>query len=180
MPKPINCCVPGYTNNFRTVLHSSIIEFHRETRIRRQYKILIRNATLKLNSDNIDICANHFNNWLFCGQKLCQIDLFWCLPVEDVIKVQTKSGLKPSAGLSFTDDIAGNSLDRNESLGSELSLTDDKLHCSDKWARYRNIFEWVQEKVEVTCTCTCNFKSMQRWSLAQTELINSLLPKSAL
>ena len=53
------------------------------------------------------------------------------LPVKDMIKVHTKSGMKPSAGLSFTD-IAGNSLDLNESLGSELSQTDDKLHCSHK------------------------------------------------
>ena len=130
MPKPVNCCVPGCTNNFRNNPALKYYRIPKEMWLRRQYKILIRNTTLKLNSDNTRICAHHFEG----GNKRSRHDLPsifpWSkavsnrrvlkrLPVEDVIKVPTKSGRKPSARLSSTDDIAGNSLDRNGPPGSE-------------------------------------------------------------
>lgn len=68
-----------------------------------------------------------------------------CLPVEDLIRVPTKSGLKPSARLSSTGDIARNSLDRNERPGSELSQTDDKLATNEQ-GNATFLSEEVQEK----------------------------------
>ena len=60
MPKPVNCCVPGCFNNFR---NSSGLQFYRiskEAPLRNEYKRLLRNETLKLNSDNTRICPAHF------------------------------------------------------------------------------------------------------------------------
>ena len=60
MPKPVNCCVPGCFNNFR---NSTGLEYYRipkNSRLRKQYVHLIRNQTLKLNSDNTRICSEHF------------------------------------------------------------------------------------------------------------------------
>lgn len=84
-----------------------------------------------------------------------------CFEDEGLIKVPTKSGLKPSAGLSSTCtyDIAGNSLDRNESLGRELSQSNDKLATNEQ-SITTFLSEVVQQKEEAIRTC--NFKSMQR------------------
>ena len=60
MPKPVNCCVPGCFNNFR---NSSGLQFYRipkDASLRKEYKRLLRNETLKLNSDNARICSAHF------------------------------------------------------------------------------------------------------------------------
>ena len=74
---------------------------------------------MKLNSDNTCIWTDHFEG----GNKRSRHELLsifpWskvvsnqpvlkCLPLEDVIKVHTNTGLKQSARLSSTD-IAGNS-----------------------------------------------------------------------
>ena len=60
MPKPVNCCVPGCFNNFR---NSSGLQYYRipkDSFLRKEYKRLLRNETLKLNSDNTRICSTHF------------------------------------------------------------------------------------------------------------------------
>ena len=74
-----------------------------------------------------------------------------CFEDEGLIKVPTKSGLNPSAGLSSTCtyDIAGNSLDRNESLGRELSQSNDKLATNEQ-SITTFLSEVVQEKEEAT------------------------------
>ena len=60
MPKPVNCCVPGCFNNFR---NSSGLQYYRipkDAFLRKEYKRLLRNETLKLTSDNTRICSTHF------------------------------------------------------------------------------------------------------------------------
>ena len=66
MPKPVNCCVPGCLNNFR---NSSGLHYYRipkDARIRKDYVRLLRNRTLKLDSDNTRICSEHFDG----GKKI--------------------------------------------------------------------------------------------------------------
>jgi len=60
MPKPWNCCVPGCTNSFQSNPALKYYRIPKERRKRRHHKFLIYNKTLKLNSDNARICANHF------------------------------------------------------------------------------------------------------------------------
>ena len=60
MPKPVNCCVPGCFNNFR---NSSGLQYYRipkDAFLQKEYKRLLRNETLNLNSDNTRICSTHF------------------------------------------------------------------------------------------------------------------------
>jgi len=69
MPKPVNCCVPGCFHSFR---NSSRLQYYRipkDTFLRKEYKRLLRNETLKLNSDNTRICSTHFEG----GKNLIEI-----------------------------------------------------------------------------------------------------------
>ena len=80
-----------------------------------------------------------------------------------------KSGLKPSTVLSSTDDNAVNSLDRNESPGSELSQTDDKLATYEQGIA-TFLSEEVQEKEGTTPT---EFQEHAKVQFGiQTELFN--------
>jgi len=56
------------------------------------------------------------------------------LPVGDVIKVLCKIWTEPicRTTVSSTDDIAGNSRDHYESLGSELLQTENKLPTNEQ------------------------------------------------
>ena len=56
MLKPVNCCLPGCTNNN----WNNATPKYYQRRIRRLYKISIRSTTLKLNSDNTRIYEEHF------------------------------------------------------------------------------------------------------------------------
>ncbi|XP_015770603.1 PREDICTED: uncharacterized protein LOC107349020 [Acropora digitifera] len=60
MPKSVNCCVPGCTNNFRNNPGIRYYRIPKDEKVRRRYEILIRNATLKVKSDNTRICEQHF------------------------------------------------------------------------------------------------------------------------
>ena len=66
-----NCCVPGCTNNYRTKHGLSYYRIPKDKKLRRQYKILIRNATLKLDADNTRICGDHFEG----GHKRSRLHL---------------------------------------------------------------------------------------------------------
>ena len=66
MPKPVNCCVPGCLNNFRKGSGLQYYRIQKDMHLRKQYVLLIRNKTLKLESDNTRICSQHFEG----GQKL--------------------------------------------------------------------------------------------------------------
>lgn len=65
-------------------------------------------------------------------------------------------------------DIAGNSLDRNESLGSELPQTNNKLATNEQGTA-TFLSQEVQEKEEATCTPT---EFQQHAKVAQLELLN--------
>ena len=71
MAKHANCCVPGCTNNYRTKHGLSYYRIPKDKKLRRQYKILIRNATLKLDADNTRICGDHFEG----GHKRSRLHL---------------------------------------------------------------------------------------------------------
>ena len=66
MLKPVNCNVPGCFDSFR---NSSGLQYQRipkDAFLRKEYKRLLRNETLKLNGDNTRICSTHFEG----GKKL--------------------------------------------------------------------------------------------------------------
>ena len=71
MPKSVNCCVPGCTNNFRNNPGIKYYRIPKDEKVRRRYEILIRNATLKVKSDNTRICEQHFEG----GIKNSRYDL---------------------------------------------------------------------------------------------------------
>ena len=71
MPKSVNCCVPGCTNNFRNNPGIKYYRIPKDEKVRRRYEILIRNATLKVKSDNTRICEQHFED----GIKKSRYDL---------------------------------------------------------------------------------------------------------
>ena len=61
MPKPVNCCVPGCLNNFRNSPELQYYRIPKDSGLRKQYVHLIRNKTLKIDSDNTRICSEHFD-----------------------------------------------------------------------------------------------------------------------
>ena len=71
MAKHANCCVPGCTINYRTKHGLSHYRIPKDKKLRRQYKIQIRNATLKLDADNTRICGDHFEG----GHKRSRLHL---------------------------------------------------------------------------------------------------------
>ena len=71
MVKHANCCVPGCTNNYRTKDGLSHYRIPKDKKLRKQYKILIRNATLKIDADNTCICGDHFEG----GHKRSRLHL---------------------------------------------------------------------------------------------------------
>ncbi|XP_067045576.1 THAP domain-containing protein 11-like [Acropora muricata] len=76
MPKPVNCFVPGCFNNFR---NSTALQYYRipkDSGLRTEYVRLIRNKTLKLNSDNTRICSEHFEG----GRKMNPDNLLSIFP----------------------------------------------------------------------------------------------------
>ena len=71
MPK-YNCCVPGCTNSHRN--KPSELKFYcipKDTELRKRYDIILRNATLKIDSPSTRICADHWEN----GEKLSRSHL---------------------------------------------------------------------------------------------------------
>ena len=60
MPKPVNCCVPGCFNNYRNSPDLHYYRIPKDQTIRKEYVRLIRNQTLKIDSDNTRICSAHF------------------------------------------------------------------------------------------------------------------------
>ena len=71
MPKSVNCCVPGCTNNFRNNPGIKYYRIPKDEKVRRRYEILIRNATLKVKLDNTRICEQHLEG----GIKKSRYDL---------------------------------------------------------------------------------------------------------
>lgn len=70
MPK-YNCCVPNCTNNWR---NSPELKFHtipKDVKVRKEYKRLIRNDSLKEDSVNTRICGAHFPD----GERMSRTQL---------------------------------------------------------------------------------------------------------
>jgi hypothetical protein len=64
MPHHFNCCVPGCLNNF--IIFIGYYRIPKCQNLRKKYKILLRNETLKLDSNQTRICSEHFEG----GEKL--------------------------------------------------------------------------------------------------------------
>ena len=64
--KPVNCCVPLCTNNFRNLMNLCFYCIPKDIQLQKKYVTLIRNQSLKLTLDNTRICSAHFDR----GKKL--------------------------------------------------------------------------------------------------------------
>ena len=115
MPKPVNCCVPGCFSNFR---NSTGLEYYRipkNSRLRKQYVHLIRNQTLKLNSDNTRICSKHFEG----GRKKNPDHLPSIFPWRKQKESRRKLVRKEPLQRSTVDQ----NLQQDESLPSDMETT---------------------------------------------------------
>jgi len=71
MPQHANCCVPGCTNSFRNAPNLQYHRIPKDPGLRKTYKVLLKNETLKLDSDLTRICSSHFEG----GMKLSRMHL---------------------------------------------------------------------------------------------------------
>ena len=66
-----NCCVSHCTNSFRNAPYLHYYRIPKDLDVRKKYVVLIRNETLKVNSESRRICSAHFDG----GEKLSRIHL---------------------------------------------------------------------------------------------------------
>ena len=66
MPQHSNCCVPGCLNSFRNAPQLQYYRIPKDKKLRKTYKIILRNETLKPESSATRICSTHFEG----GAKL--------------------------------------------------------------------------------------------------------------
>ena len=66
-----NCCVPHCTNSFRNAPYLHYYRIPKDPDFRRKYVVLIRNETLKVNSESTRIFSAHFDG----GEKLSRTHL---------------------------------------------------------------------------------------------------------
>jgi len=66
MPQHSNCCVPGCINSFRNAPNLQFYRIPKDKDMRKTYTVILRNETLKLESEGTRICSAHFED----GQKL--------------------------------------------------------------------------------------------------------------
>ena len=81
------CCIPQCSTNYKN--KTAEIHFHRipfDAKLRDQYKIILRNKNLKIESDNTRICSKHWEG----GQKLSRNHLPtifpWAVPRKIVLQ----------------------------------------------------------------------------------------------
>ena len=60
MPKKVSYCIPYCSNNFRNNPSLHYYRIPRDRTIRKEYVRLLRNENLKLESQNTQICSQHF------------------------------------------------------------------------------------------------------------------------
>lgn len=66
-----NCCVPGCTNSFRNAVHLHYYRIPKDEAVRKIYKVILKNESLKLDSTSTRICSAHFEG----GEKLSRTHL---------------------------------------------------------------------------------------------------------
>ena len=82
MPKSVNCCVLGTSNNFRNNPGITYYRIPKDEKLRRRYEILIRNATLKIESVNTRICEQHFEGGIKKSRYELPSIFPWSKPVS--------------------------------------------------------------------------------------------------
>ncbi|KAK3713861.1 hypothetical protein QZH41_001888 [Actinostola sp. cb2023] len=68
MPHHYSCCVPGCTNSFRNAPNLQFYRIPKDVELRKTYKVILRNETLKLDSQGTRVCSAHFEG----GEKICR------------------------------------------------------------------------------------------------------------
>ena len=71
MPHHYNCCIPDCKNNFRSAPTLHYYRIPKDPAIRKTYSDLLRNKTLKLDSESTRVCSVHFEG----GEKLSRTHL---------------------------------------------------------------------------------------------------------
>jgi len=71
MPHHYSCCVPGCKNNFRNAPTLQYYRIPKDPDTRKTYNVLLRNKTLKLDSESTRVCSVHYEG----GQKLSRTHL---------------------------------------------------------------------------------------------------------
>ena len=71
MPHHFNCCVPGCFNSFRNSPELQFYRIPKDKGLRKTYKVILMNETLKLDSQLTRICSSHFEG----GTKLSRSHL---------------------------------------------------------------------------------------------------------
>ncbi|CAH3185352.1 unnamed protein product, partial [Porites evermanni] len=128
------------TNNYRTKHGLSYYRIPKDKKLRRQYKILIRNATLKLDADNTRICGDHFEG----GHKRSRLHLPSIFPwskhasTRRVLKRVSPETLLASLNKDHSEDTLPE---------SDLCQTEDVLLTSDQGMQ-TDFYEQVQNKDE--------------------------------
>ena len=93
-----NCCVPGCTNSFRNASHLHFYRLPKDEFTRKQYKVILKNDSLKLDSTNTRICSDHFEG----GEKLSRAHLPTIFPWKKA--ESTRRQLKRV--ISFEENLA--------------------------------------------------------------------------
>ena len=143
MPKPVNCCVPGCVNNFR---NSSGLHYYRipkDRDLRKEYVRLLRNKTLKLDSDNRRICSSHFEG----GKKIDRKHLPSIFPWT-----KAKQSRRPLQGieLSVINESFTRNLKENVSLGHAMATkttNETRVECSADMVEDANTFKFQQQEL---------------------------------
>ena len=70
MPHHYNCCVPGCQNNFRNAPTLHYYRIPKDKDLRKTYKVILKNETLKVESENTRVCCEHFEGGEKCRSHL--------------------------------------------------------------------------------------------------------------
>ncbi|KAL9976511.1 hypothetical protein ACROYT_G013821 [Oculina patagonica] len=90
-----NCCVPLCNNSFRNAPELHYYRIPKEPAIRKQYVVLIRNETLKLDKECTRICSAHYEG----GEKFSRTHLPSRPSFEEMQKMEQTKRKSPMAEL---------------------------------------------------------------------------------
>ena len=93
-----NCCVPGCTNSFRNASHLHYYRIPKDDAVRKVYKFILKNESLKLESSATRICSERFEG----GEKLSRTHLPMIFPWP---KPQVKRRELKRLGIEETEKV---------------------------------------------------------------------------
>ena len=140
MPSHYNCCVPLCNNHKRKNPNLSFYRIPKELRIRKEYKRLIRNTTLKLQSSHTRICSEHFDG----GKKRHGAHLPSIFPWSKPFKLR-----KPPTRRRLEVDDAASTLDL---VNVEVGTTEVVVKCNLEKTAESVSYESISVSSDVICT----------------------------